>query len=562
MKRIVKTVGAVVAALVLLIVCAFAVLLAMQPDRPAARVSRPQVTMRDGVKLAVDVILPEPMPAARVPVVLFQTRYWRSLALRLPDQPGVPPIGPRDASVDRLVAAGYGVVVADVRGTGASEGTWQRPWSDQEVLDSNDLVAWIALQPFSDGRVGTAGLSYEGTTALLSATTTNPALKAVLAREIEWDLVDELIAPGGVRNLSFVEAWGGAVASLDRNHTPDFFPPSARFIATGVHTIDGDTGGAGLAKILAGRHIADVAGAVSGVHNGTDLFAGVPASTVGPSAHAPTLSKTRATVGLWGGWWDGATADAVLRADRTMPLAEAVIGPWSHEGGESASPFGADLESTVNLDAVVAFFDRHLRGSESVAHRLRWWVAGAEVWREGDVWPAAVPTTWSLASGGRLVAATAPLDVRLDVDFTATTGTNNRWMTGLLRPVETDDRVKARGLLSFNGEPLGGVLSVFGAPVLRCDVSLDGHEAALFAYLEVKEPQGPVRLLTEGVARIGTGSVEVRLRPIAFELAPGSTLRVSLAGADADTFERVPVQGPRSMTFASPCAIELPVLVQ
>ena len=47
--------------------------------------------MHDGVKLAVDVILPEPMPAPRVPVVLLQTRYWRSLALRFPDQPGVPP---------------------------------------------------------------------------------------------------------------------------------------------------------------------------------------------------------------------------------------------------------------------------------------------------------------------------------------------------------------------------------------------------------------------------------------------------------------------------------------
>ena len=139
MKRLSKIVGVAVAVMVVLVGGAIAVLLALQPERPAARVSRPQVAMRDGVKLAVDVILPEPMPASRVPVVLLQTRYWRSLALRFPDQPDVPPIGPRDASVDRLVAAGYGVVVVDVRGTGASEGTWPRPWSDDEVADSNEL---------------------------------------------------------------------------------------------------------------------------------------------------------------------------------------------------------------------------------------------------------------------------------------------------------------------------------------------------------------------------------------------------------------------------------------
>jgi len=45
-----------------------------------------------------------------------------------------------------------------------------------------------------------------------------------------------------------------------------------------------------------------------------------------------------------------------------------------------------------------------------------------------------------------------------------------------------------------------------------------------------------------------------------FELPAGAALRVLLAGADADTFERVPVAGPRSITFGAPCAIELPAI--
>jgi putative CocE/NonD family hydrolase len=562
MKRVLKIVGLVVGVLVALVVVAAGVLIALQPERPPARVSRPQVVMRDGVRLAVDVILPEPMPAERVPVVLFQTRYWRSFATIFPDQPGVPPIGPRDASVDALVAAGYGVVVADVRGTGASGGTWPRPWSDDEVADASELISWIAAQPFCDGRVGAAGVSYEGTTALLSATTTNPALRAVLAREVEWDLLDELLAPGGVRNTSFIAAWGEDVASLDKNRVAAFFPAPAKYIVTGVHPVDGDEQGVALAELVEARRVADVAGAVVDVRGPADLFDGVPVTAVGPAAHANRLAQTKAAVGLWGGFWDAATADAVLRADGAMPLAEAMIGPWTHEGDASASPFGPREGAAVELDEVVAFFDRHLKGTAPPAPKKRYWVAGAEVWREADVWPATRPASYSLASGGQLVRGEAPLDAKLDVDFAATTGTTNRWVTGLLRPVDTGDRAKARGLLSFDHAPLTETLSVFGAPVLRCQVTADGDDSALFAYLEARLGDGPTGLLTEGVVRLRGGAVEVRLRPIAFELPPGSSLRVSLAGADADTFERVPAEGPRSLAFSAPCTLELPVVVQ
>ncbi|MFY0536952.1 CocE/NonD family hydrolase [Nannocystis pusilla] len=561
MKRALKIVGLVVGVLVALVAIAVGVLIALQPERPPARVSRPQVVMRDGVRLAVDVILPEPMPAERVPVVLFQTRYWRSFATIFPDQPGVPPIGPRDASVDALVAAGYGVVVADVRGTGASGGTWPRPWSGDEVADASELIAWIAAQPFCDGRVGAAGVSYEGTTALLSATTTNPALRAVLAREVEWDLLDELLAPGGVRNTSFIAAWGEDVASLDENRVAAFFPAPAKYIVTGVHPVDGDEQGVALAELVEARRVADVAGAVVDVRGPADLFAGVPVTEVGPSAHADRLAQTRAAVGLWGGF-----GTPQPRTRSCGPRARCPRGggdrPVDARGRRVREPFGPREGAAVDLGEVVAFFDRHLKGTAPPAPKRRYWVAGAEVWREADAWPATRPTTYSLASGGQLVRGEAPLDARLDVDFAATTGTTNRWVTGLLRPVDTGDRAEARGLLSFDHAPLGETLSVFGAPVLRCQVTADGDDSALFAYLEARLADGPTGLLTEGVVRLRGGAVEVRLRPIAFELPPGASLRVSLAGADADTFERVPAEGPRSLAFSAPCTLELPVVVQ
>ena len=43
------------------------------------------IPMRDGVQLAVEVVLPEDLEAgARIPALLSQTRYWRAKELRAP----------------------------------------------------------------------------------------------------------------------------------------------------------------------------------------------------------------------------------------------------------------------------------------------------------------------------------------------------------------------------------------------------------------------------------------------------------------------------------------------
>jgi predicted acyl esterase len=60
------------------------------PGTPAARYDgwstrSVHVPMRDGVKLAADILLPKGLaPEARVPALVSQTRYWRSPELRAP----------------------------------------------------------------------------------------------------------------------------------------------------------------------------------------------------------------------------------------------------------------------------------------------------------------------------------------------------------------------------------------------------------------------------------------------------------------------------------------------
>ncbi|MFJ7908960.1 CocE/NonD family hydrolase [Kitasatospora sp. NPDC096204] len=75
------------------------------------------VAMPDGVRLAVDVHLPEGTRAgARLPTVLVTNRYWRA-RVRAGQTDGV------SGEARQWTARGYAFVSADLRGTGASFGT-------------------------------------------------------------------------------------------------------------------------------------------------------------------------------------------------------------------------------------------------------------------------------------------------------------------------------------------------------------------------------------------------------------------------------------------------------
>ena len=90
------------------------------------------VTMRDGVKLAVEVILPKNLPSdARIPALLQQTRYWRTMELRAPFKWFLKPedLNPATRGFKSFFTGrGYALVLVDVRGSGASFGTNPYPW--------------------------------------------------------------------------------------------------------------------------------------------------------------------------------------------------------------------------------------------------------------------------------------------------------------------------------------------------------------------------------------------------------------------------------------------------
>src|SRR5262249_33169383 len=124
--------------------------------------------MRDGVRLAADVWRPDEA-GGPFPVLLEYLPYRKTEA-----RGGSFPL------YSYFLRHGYVVVRADIRGTGNSEGTLiPYEYSEIEQRDGDDVIAWLARQPFSTGRVGMFGISWGGLNAIHIAMLPPHALEAI-----------------------------------------------------------------------------------------------------------------------------------------------------------------------------------------------------------------------------------------------------------------------------------------------------------------------------------------------------------------------------------------------
>ena len=144
------------------------------------------VKMHDGVEIAVSVYLPRDLKAnERVPVLMRTTRYWREpqkswmlkmlLGLHLVHSDLLV-----DPQVKYFNKRHFAVLLVDARGSGASGGHRALEYSPAEVADMGEVATWAAAQPWSNGHVGTFGISYEGNTAELAAVPNQAAIRAVM----------------------------------------------------------------------------------------------------------------------------------------------------------------------------------------------------------------------------------------------------------------------------------------------------------------------------------------------------------------------------------------------
>lgn len=138
------------------------------------------IPMRDGVLLATDIYFPATYVDSakqQFPVILERTPYGKHLPSRSERTAQSEATLSRDEVAEFFVRQGYIVIYQDCRGRYRSQGYFVKYTSDGE--DGYDTCAWIIARPWSNGRIGTIGLSYAAHTQAALASLNAPGVVAM-----------------------------------------------------------------------------------------------------------------------------------------------------------------------------------------------------------------------------------------------------------------------------------------------------------------------------------------------------------------------------------------------
>ena len=363
------------------------------------------VPMRDGVVLRADLL--RPRRPGKFPVLVYRTPYGKEFALK-------------DYTTFRhAVERGYAVVVEDVRGRYASAGEF-RPY-ENEGRDGYDTIEWAARQPWSNGNIGTFGLSYPGAVQWLAAVEDPPHLKAMIPA-MTFSTPQNFFYAGGIWDMSWMEwIWDNIApdARVKKNLPgPKTYPEA---IAAWP------TVGPKMQAVLPLDQVQELRGLAPYYYDWL--------------SHPPTdpwwnwcelrnkYGRTRAAVLNLSGWYDdnygpeGATTNFAgllkSRAGQGAPRTRLLIGPWVHGVASTAKTRSGQREfgpkAAIDYDeTVLHFMDHYLRdinnGFDS-EKPVRYFVMGKNQWRNASSWPPpATATAYYLSqpAGGVGLSTTAP----------------------------------------------------------------------------------------------------------------------------------------------------------
>jgi hypothetical protein len=580
---------------------------------PARRVQSLYVPVGDGVRLAIDVWLPVERIARgeRVGTAFRATRYHRAEQPPAPE----PEADSNHVAGELWPRAGFALVVADARGTGASFGTRTMELGPREITDYGELIDWVAGQPWSNGRVGVYGTSYEGQAAELVAGLGNRYVVAVAALFSPVDPYRELFYPGGCATGGRFARWmcesqiqDGVTGSVERLSQLTGLPAEELSLPTPVKPVDGPDGPALLEEAI-DEHQAnvDMEKLLGRAPCSDDRLPGLDWQATTPAAARQAIEATGVPMLVRAGWLDAGFAAGALRRFATFANHQEVeIGPWGHGGGTYADTLRPDgtlagerLVPEGQDRRLVEFFARYVERAETPNARrsLTFGMLGTDQWRVVGSWPPdrAGTRTWYFASPGRLAPEPGPAtELRYVLDPAASTGPTNRWLAvDLGRGAAYADRRQAdEALPTFTSEPLAADVHVVGFPVVLLRLATSGSDGAIYVYLEDVAPDGKVTYLTEGclrfIHRATTGpaaptrlgvprtfaradrltvgpaqdlDLAVDMLPIAALFRAGHQIRVALSGHDAACFDRY---GPPDETFTiqlgERSTLDLPIL--
>ncbi len=454
------------------------------------------IEMPDGVRLAARAWIPRGRPA---PACIEYIPYGKRWGTR-----------ERDESLHRpLASRGVACVRVDVRGSADSEGRLEDEYSEAELDDGCELIAWAAQQLWCNGRVFMLGKSWGGFNVLQIAARRPPQLSGVVSVYASDDRFGNDAHYMGGCLLSENQVWGSMLFALAAE------PPSPLLL--GERWRD-----RWLERLEQARPFVPIWLS----HPVEDDY-----WRRGSVRHDYTAIQC--PVFLVAGWNDP-YKDGALRLARSLEAdTTLLIGPWAHH-----YPHEPGVGPVVDFPALVAdWIEGKRRGERHVWLGERNGTGAFHTIDETDLHRDAT-SEWRLGDPARFGSSPDANGCVVEVASPLTSGERaGAWCpfgpTGLPGEQSADD---ARSELA-DTPPLESDLTIFGFPRVRLRVK--GCCSLLFARLLEVDPTGDSRRIAYGALRVretGWHDVEMTLTATGHRFSKGSRIRVALATSNWPTF--------------------------
>ncbi|WP_022792407.1 CocE/NonD family hydrolase [Marinococcus halotolerans] len=467
--------------------------------------------MRDGTVLLADVYRSD------------RAGSWPALLLRLPYDKTTRHYRETFVDIERLTAAGYVVVIQDVRGRFASEGEFY-PFI-YEAADGCDSVEWAARLPEVNGKVGMIGMSYHGFTQVAAAAGQPPSLQAIAPMMAFADGWSTMRGGRGVFELGKWQSW------VAESMLPDH-----------LERVEGPEGPARISGYL--EHLPSWLGKGDPLTWPPVTAAGLPAyykdfllgdvseETRQQMQAAPENIKVPAL--FLAGWYDCFLEETIDLYQRTSGPAELWIGPWTHEdqSGQAGDVFFPEAQID-RTGLFLKWFDRWLKGETAPpGDSVHYYVMNAGEWRSGADIPEGRTEAVFYLQPDSLLSGEAPKQeapgrrVRHDPDHPVPTSGGNILMSGFRAGSFDQQEIQKRGdVLVYTSAPLSKDWEVLGT--VQAHLRLTLSRPGLTVGLRVSEvtPDGSSWNVVDTVQ---AGERTIDIGRTAYRFLAGSRLRVEV----------------------------------
>ena len=494
--------------------------------RKTKNVETAWVQMRDGVKIALRIILPADADTNPVPAIIDYAPYRRRDMSR------------RGAEDHFFCYAshGYACVQPDIRGSGDSEGVLLDEYLKSEQEDGVEIIAWLARQPWCTGKVGMEGCSWAGFSALQVAARRPPQLKAIITSCAADD-----------RYTDDAHYLGGAISQ-------DMFVWGSSFYALQAYPPDPAIVGSRWRKMWKQRcESLDFSVARWVQHQTRDAF-------WKHGSIDENYAAIQCPVYAIGGWTDGyCNAPMRLMENLTVPR-KGLIGPWEHNFPHEAR-IGPAMDYPIEA---LRWWDYWLKDIDTGIMKepmYRAWMPKDTAhigltelpgrWVAEKTWPSTriKMQTWHL--NRHTLDASATSTAKLVLAPHQTVGeTAGHWCPGGAGPVTNemplDQNEDDAYSLVFDSEALDQQIEILGFPVVELDIAVDRPVALIAVRLNALRADGTSRRVSYGVLNLTHRDghedpqplepgkryrVKIQLKNTAFSFQPGDKLRVSASAS-------------------------------